>query len=88
MKYLTLLLVFLLTGCSEGEFLPKDVTTVTTELCKDLDGVKSVFINSYPKHNPRYCTGDQCFEQISDLTVTCNKYNTQIKVSVEWQLEH
>lgn len=83
MKYLVLVSALLLTACSEGEYVPENANAIATEMCKDLDGVKTLYINTYPK-NQRYCVAEECNQMITEFTIKCRKYDTEMKRTLEW----
>lgn len=85
MKYLTLIFILLLVACSEHVLVPENTNSVATESCKDLDGVKQLYIKTYHK-NQRFCVAEECGRMITEFTITCNKYDTEIKRNLEWSL--
>lgn len=83
MKYLVLVSALLLTACSEGTYVPDNANAIATEMCKDLDGVRTLHVHTYLK-NQRFCVAEECGKMITEFTIRCNKYDTEMKRTLEW----
>lgn len=85
MRYLILIATLLLTSCTDsGIFIPDNTVSVAQEICKDLDGVKSLRVLTYYKSGSRYC-GNDCNKLVTEVSIWCVKYDTYVVRRIEWE---